>query len=90
MIHLRGSFLKKKDLNEFTDSYYEINIDADSSCLYCIGPIRAGDYIMTCPVYGTIMHSAVRDGAIGRSLDTKESYEPGGIHVIFFEPSDRL
>lgn len=79
----KASLLKKKD-GKFTDKYFLKDVIADTNRLYCIGPIKKGDYITTCPVYGVAMVGAIKETSIGRSLTDKPEYGVGEIDAVLF------
>ena len=79
------SFLRKKNSNKLTDKYFEHEVEADTNRLYCIGPIKAKDPIITCPVYGTVMRGALLETAIGISLTDKPEYDVGEIDALLFK-----
>ena len=82
---MNASFLKSKKTNKKTNSYYEKEVWAETNRIYCLGPIKPGNFITTCPSLGTAMIGANEDVAIGINLGRIDEHRVGEVDVILFE-----
>lgn len=71
--------------NDLTNTYYIKNVITNKINIYCIGPIKKGDYVTTSSLKGAGMISAIKDTAFGISLTDKKEYEIGLIQIKLLE-----
>lgn len=77
--------------SKLTDNYYikhcyvydnELS-NAGRHRVFCIGQIKKGSYICTCPFYGVSMQGANEETSFAICLEDKSDYEVGLIDVVF-------
>lgn len=78
---MNPSYLTKKDGSTLTDDYFIFDAIATVPTLYCFGPVKHGEFLGTCPIYGVAMVTAWKKFAVAIAKEDKDTYEVEPIEV---------